>query len=236
MLVESAAAPYRSAGRFAFHFARGKLGRDPAFPSFLERGLIRDHARILDLGCGQGLLAAWLIAARALFEAGRWPAHWPMAPRPALYRGIESMPRDVARARAALGERAEFVLGDVRATGFGKPDTIVILDVLHYLDYAAQDDVLIRARDALTPGGVLLMRIGDAGAGLAFRISKSVDLLVSSARGHRLSRLYCRSLEDWQGALLRLGFTVRSLPMSRGTPFANVLLVASFGGDTGRGP
>jgi SAM-dependent methyltransferase len=69
-LLDGASAPYRSAGRFAWYFARGKLNGDPAFLGLLERGLIPDDARILDLGCGQGLLAAWLLEVRALFDAG----------------------------------------------------------------------------------------------------------------------------------------------------------------------
>ncbi len=225
-LLDAATAPYRSAGRFAWYFARGKLNGDPAFLGLLELGLIPDDARILDLGCGQGLLASWLLEARILFESGRWPTHWPPAPKPLAYRGIELMPREVRRATGALGARAELVLGDIRTTDFGRPDTVVILDVLHYLDYAAQDAVLARVRDALLPGGRLLMRVGDGDGGLPFRISHWVDHLVSFTRGHRLSRLYCRSLQDWQALLCRLGFTVEAVPMSRGTPFANVLLVA----------
>ncbi|MGH8609838.1 MAG: methyltransferase type 11, partial [Gammaproteobacteria bacterium] len=102
-LLDAAAAPYLSAGHFAWHFARGKLAGDPAFLALLERGLIPDNARILDLGCGQGLLASWLLSARALFEAGHWPTQWPAAPKPMAYRGVELMPRDVRRARRALG-------------------------------------------------------------------------------------------------------------------------------------
>ncbi|MGH8568932.1 MAG: class I SAM-dependent methyltransferase [Gammaproteobacteria bacterium] len=228
-LLYTAALPYRSAGRFAWYFARGKLGRDPVYLGLLERGLIPDHARILDLGCGQGLLASWLLAAHALFEAGLWPARWPPAPKPLAYRGVESMPREVRRASRALGGRAEFVLADMRTADFGKSDAIVILDVLHYIDYSAQDDVLRRAREALVPVGVLLMRVGDAAGGLPFKISHWVDHLVSFTRGHRLSRLHCRSLQDWQTSLCRLGFTVEPVPMSQGTPFANVLLVARLG-------
>jgi SAM-dependent methyltransferase len=230
-LLDAAAAPYRSAGRFAWYFARGKLNGDPAFLGLLEWGLIPDVARILDLGCGQGLLASWLLEARALFEAGHWPAHWPPAPKPMTYRGIELMSREVRRARRALGGRAELVRGDIRTTDFGKPNTVVILDVLHYIDYAAQEDVLWRVRDALAPRGVLLLRVGDADAGLPFRISNWVDHLVTCTHGHRLSRLYCRSLQDWQASLCRLGFTVEAVPMSRGTPFANVLLAASLRAD-----
>lgn len=227
-LLDAATAPYRSAGRFAWYFARGKLNSDPAFLGLLERRLISDDARILDLGCGQGLLASWLLEARALFDAGHWPARWPPAPKPMAYRGIEVMPREVRRATGALGGRAELVVGDIRTADFGRPDTVVILDVLHYLDYATQDAVLARVRDALLPGGRLLMRVGDADGGLPFRISNWVDHLVTFTRDHRLSRLYCRSLQDWQASLCRLGFTVEAIPMSRGTPFANVLLVASL--------
>ncbi len=228
-LLDAAAAPFRSAGHFAWYFARGKLGVDPVFLGLLERGLIPDNARILDLGCGQGLLASWLLAARALFEAGQWPARWPPAPKPLAYRGVELMPRDVRRASRALGERAEFVRGDMRTTDFPKADAVVMLDVLHYIDYSAQDDVLRRVREALVPVGVLLMRVGDAAGGVPFRISIWVDHLVTFVRGHRLSKLYGRSLQDWQTVLSRFGFTVEPVPMSQGTPFADVLLVARLG-------
>lgn len=73
-LVDLSSQRYRSAGRFAYYFARGKLGGDPMFLGLLKRGLIPDQARILDLGCGQGLLAAWLLATRQSYAAGNRPA------------------------------------------------------------------------------------------------------------------------------------------------------------------
>lgn len=225
-LLYEATQPYRRAGRFAWHFARGKLGGDPAFRALLERGLIADNARVLDLGCGQGLLASWLLSARRLHERGQWPSGWPEAPRLAQMRGIELMARDVERARDALGGAADFVVGNICDTPFGTVDVIVILDVLHYIDLAAQQDVLRRCRDALSSEGVLLLRIGDAAGGLPFRISNWVDHLVTFARGHRLSRFTCRSMAQWCDALSALGFRVDAMPMSRGTPFANVLLAA----------
>ena len=147
-LLLAAAAPYRSAGRFAWHFARGKLGWDPVFKHVLRAGLIAPGARILDIGCGQGLLASLLRASQALAERGTWPNHWAHAPRGAHVTGIELMSRDVARAQAAMGGSADFICGDMRKVDFPAVDVVVILDVLHYITVPEQDQVLARVREA----------------------------------------------------------------------------------------
>ncbi|MBK4736693.1 class I SAM-dependent methyltransferase [Noviherbaspirillum pedocola] len=234
-LIDRASAPYRSAGRFAWHFARGKLGGDPVFAGLLRHGLIPDGARVLDIGCGQGLLASWLLSAGALAADGDWPADWPRPPRAVAIHGIELMPKDVERARAALGDAARFTVGDMCRADFGRADAVVVLDVLHYVDYAAQDDVLSRIRDALAPSGVLVLRVGDAAGGWPFHFSVWVDRVVTFVRGHRNPRLYCRTLADWKAALAKLGFAVESLPMNEGTPFANILLIARLGVDASQG-
>ena len=150
-LLDGASAPYRAAGRFAYHFARGKLAHDPVFEALLAQGLLTSRAVILDLGCGQGLLAA-LLAARAASDAGAWPAHWPPSPQPApAVRGIELVNRHVRRAQRALGAAAQFVAGDVRRVDFGAADGIVILDVLHYIAYADQRAILATGRTARSP-------------------------------------------------------------------------------------
>lgn len=223
-LVDLASARYRPAGRFAYHFARGKLGGDPAFMALLRRGMLSQAKLVLDLGCGQGLLAAWLDSARELARQGRWPGDWPAAPAAAV-RGIELMASDVERARTALGAHATFAQGDIRYAEFGQPDVVVILDVLHYIDYEAQDDVLRRVRAAIGSGGRLLLRVGDQSAGLPFRFSNWVDRIVFFCRGHGVATLYCRPLAGWMSALEAVGFSVQAAPMSDGTPFANVLLV-----------
>lgn len=209
-LLDAATARYRPAGRFAYHFARGKLGGDPAFAAILHEEWIAPGSRVLDLGCGQGLLASLLIAAG----------------RDCRVHGIELMPRDAQRAATALGAAARIVCGDIRHEDFGQADTAVILDVLHYIDYREQDQVLARLKAALQPGGQLLLRVGDADAGLPFRLSNWVDHVVTFVRGHRLPRLYCRPLSAWRQALEALGFQVDVVPLSQGTPFANVMLKA----------
>lgn len=223
-LLDEASAPYRQAGLFAWQFARGKLAMDPVFRHLLSQGLIAPHARVLDIGCGQGLLASLLRATHLLSQQGRWTAQWTAAP--ARYTGIELMPRDVARARAALGETAEFVCGDMRHTPFPPSDVVVILDVLHYITVPEQNEVLARVRHALPAGGQLLLRVGDAAARRRYLISQWVDALVTRVRGHRVLPQFGRTLAEWIAQLESLGFEVRSQPMSQGTPFANVLLIA----------
>lgn len=223
--LELACAPYRQAGRFAWHFARGKLGVDPAFRYLLAHGLIPPAARVLDLGSGQGLLAALLRACDFPGAIGPWPDRWPTPPAGARVHGIELMPADVRRAQAALGTAADFVCGDIRTVPFPPTDVAVILDVLHYMPYEDQQRVLEKVERALTPSGSLLLRVGDAGAGLPFRISNWVDRAVTSVRGHGWVRLYCRKLHAWTVLLSGLGFRVQQIPLSQGTPFANVLLV-----------
>ena len=226
-LAEQAAEPYRKAGRFAWHFARGKLMGDPLFAGVLEHGLIRDHARILDVGCGQGLMASWLLSAGAMQRGGAWHVGWPDAPHPASIHGIDLNERDVRRAQTALSGRAEFTVGDMRTAEFRQADVVLALDVLHYVDEDAQDMVLWKIRDALAPDGVLLLRVGDADGGLPFKLGMSVDRVVNFLRTGDAGRLHCRSLAAWKSVFGKLGFAVRSFPMSQGTPFANILLAAT---------
>lgn len=225
-LVELSSQRYRSAGRFAYYFARGKLGGDPMFLGLLERGLIPDQARILDLGCGQGLLAAWLLAARQSYESGDWPAGWPAPVQPVGIRGVDLLHSDIRRAQVALGASARFEQGDMRHVDFGQADVVVIMDVLHYVDIPDQDEVLRRVRAALPPGGLFLTRVGDASGGLRFKLSNWVDRTVAFFRGNRLPPLHCRPLTDWIRSLEALGFSVKTAPMNGDLPFANVMLVA----------
>lgn len=228
-LLSQACEPYRDTGRANYHWARGKLWHDPAFEGLIDHGLIPDGAHVLDLGCGRGLLASWMLSAERLHQDGRWTS----AKRPPSglrFHGVEIVAREIECGKQALkplyGDRVELFAGDMRSAQSPAVDAVVILDVLHYVPYADQDQVLDRIRASLGSGGVFITRIGDARGGLRFRFSQLVDRCISFIQGHRLSRMWCRSLADWVHALESRGYVVQTLPMSAGTPFANVMIVS----------
>jgi SAM-dependent methyltransferase len=248
-LLNAATQPYRAAGQFAYYFARGKLGRDPVFLHLVSQGLLRPPGvgstdggdsgqgnrplQVLDIGSGQGLLASLMQAMHQQQQAGVWPSTWPLPATTVQYCGVELMPKDVARAEAALKHwlpagmpAPQLICGNMCDTTYPASDVVVILDVLHYVDIAAQDQVLQRVHDALRPGGRLLLRIGDQASAKGFRASQWVDRVVTNIRGHRAPPTWGRPLAQWVNVLESLGFQVKAVPKSEGTPFANVLLVA----------
>ena len=240
-LHAAACRPYRwddsVNSRWAWYWARGKLGRDPVFRGLLERGDLLPGARIVDIGCGQGLAASLVHACEGLAARGAWPASWPAPPSLRSYHGIELMAQDVARGNAALaplrtqGRAAAIVEQDMRDAPLPACDLVVMLDVLHYIDHAAQDALLARMRHAMAPHGRLLLRVGDPANAARSVLTRLVDWIVTTARGHRVPPTWTRSLDEWCTLLQRLGFgAIHRVPMSQGTPFANVLLVADLTG------
>ena len=227
-LLDDASRPFRDGGYFAYHYSRGKLSSDCIFRQLLKQGVFPAEGRFLDLGCGQGSLFSWLLAARQLYEKGHWPSDWAPAPKPLSLRGFELMQKDVDRAGRAFGPEHPVVdirQGDMCKVDFGQADVVTILDALHYVDHGRQKDVLKRIRAALPAGGLFLTRVGDAGAGLPYHICNWLDHAVTFARGHRLPTLYCRKLAEWIDLLKNQGFHVETKPMSEGKPFANIMLI-----------
>lgn len=209
----------------AYFFALGKLSLDPVFVALLREAHIPDGARVLDLGCGQGLLLAWLLAAAEEHRAGAWPAGWPAPPQHLRFHGIERQEREAAWGSSALGGRGRIETADLRRATLPPSDVVVLLDVLHYFDATEQLALLQRVAQCLSAQGRMLLRVADLGPRLSFTLV--ADRVGALLRGHAWPRYHTRPVVEWQRLLDRLGFVTSASPMSAGTPFCNVLLVAT---------
>jgi uncharacterized protein (DUF2062 family)/trans-aconitate methyltransferase len=222
-LLEEAACPYLKPGIFHWEFVRGKLRHDPLYFNLLRRGFLPSEGRLLDLGCGRGIVFSLVLGAREQLAKGRYPEGW--APPPRLtFHGIEGRSKVVEAACEALDGQAEIEIADLRTADFPQADAILLLDVLHYLAAADQEAVLSKAVSVLRPGGVLLIRDADAAAGWRFTAARFQERFSALVRRHWKQRFHYRSAAEWGELLKMSGLTVDVQPMGMGTPYANVLL------------
>jgi uncharacterized protein (DUF2062 family)/2-polyprenyl-3-methyl-5-hydroxy-6-metoxy-1,4-benzoquinol methylase len=216
---------YLSAGVTPWEFARQKLTADPVYFDVLRKGVLPSTGRLLDLGCGQGLLLATLATAAAWHREARWPDSWPPPPSLDLH-GVEMGNRLARIGRLALGNDAIIEVGDVRHIDWHTWTVITLFDVLHLMPRADQDALLRAASGVLEPGGVLLIREANADASWRFRMVQVTNRLKALVQGRWRQPLIFRSRDEWQRTLEHLGLSVSHAPAARGTPFNNLLLVA----------
>lgn len=225
-LIEETAHRYLESGMFDWEFARGKLRHDPVYLQLLQHGLLPSEGRLLDLGCGRGILLALLLTARERSERGLLPEGWPSPPAALDLHGIESNPKASAAGRIALGDAATIETADLRDAELPPARVALLLDVLHYLPAAGQEELVGRIAAALEPGGLLLIRDADAAGGWRFTATRVQERLCALGRRHWGQRFHYRSAGEWQRLLESAGFAVEVRPMGMGTPYANVLLAA----------
>lgn len=198
--------------RSTYHYVVSKLRRDPATRAVAELGPLGD---VIDLGCGRGHLALYLLE-RGVAKS---------------VRAFDWDEEKIALAkRAGVGLDASFAALDVRKADGDPADTVLLIDVLHYLPTDAQDALLARAATLVKPGGRLVVRDATAGAGWRSAFTLFVEWISMRIRFNLGERITLRHVEREVVPLLEeKGLRCTVTPCWRGTPFANVLLVAERG-------
>lgn len=221
-LARAAADRYVTTSITAWEFARGKLRGDPVYRDVLLGGWLPSGGRLVDIGCGQGLMLALLAEAELFERAGTEPTGQRL-PRFDRLVGVELRPHRARLARAALGADAEILESDARTISAGACRVVLLFDVLHMMPRHDQDALLATAVGALEPGGVILVREADASAGWRFQAVRIGNRLTALTSGAWRQTLAFRTVGEWRECFSRHGLEVEGAPASAGTPFANHL-------------
>lgn len=111
--------------------------------------LLSREGKILDIGCGYGFMVYML--------------YWASQSKRQI-TGVDYDEEKIATAEHCFSKTDDinFVHADITAFAFEKYNGITIMDVLHYLKPDQQTEVIEKAIGALLPGGILVIRDGDA--------------------------------------------------------------------------
>ncbi|WP_119078951.1 trifunctional MMPL family transporter/lysophospholipid acyltransferase/class I SAM-dependent methyltransferase [Chitinophaga alhagiae] len=110
--------------------------------------LLPKSGRIMDIGCGYGFMSYML--------------HFLCPERQILGVDYDEEKIAVAQHCYLRGEQLRFEAADITQYPLEHQDAFVMLDVLHYLQPDAQEKLLQQCISRLNPGGVIIVRDGDA--------------------------------------------------------------------------
>jgi uncharacterized protein (DUF2062 family) len=226
-LAARTARRYLETGIFHWEFVGAKLRYDPLYFGLLASGALAGRRRLVDLGCGRGIVLALLTEAGQMAREGTWPETWGEPLQQLELVGIEKDEQMAVVARAALDGAARVVTSDLAKQGPCPADLILLLDVLHYLPAADQVRLLQVAAENLEPGGALILREPAADGGVRFLLTRWAERLCALARRDWRQPFCYRSVAEWEGLLAACGLSSESMPMSGGTPYANFLILAA---------
>jgi 2-polyprenyl-3-methyl-5-hydroxy-6-metoxy-1,4-benzoquinol methylase len=139
--------------------------------------------------------------------------------------GVDSDARKIHVARSA-GPEAEFRVGDVARVELSPADTVLLVDVLHYLPLNEQDDLLRASARAVGERGRLLVRELDADPSARSSVTRAFEWFARKIGLNRGRASHYRSALELTRVLEEAGLRCRVQGASERTPFANVLIVA----------
>lgn len=193
-------------------YARLKLRYDAIYSTVAEL-LVDADVPVLDIGCGIGLLGLHL-------RSRGFNRH---------YIGIDCDAAKITRARHSVDEQATLLTFETR-DAIVLPSfsgSVVMLDVLHYLDHAHQRALLRSAARRVARDGVLIVRTALQEPTWRYRATLLEERLLRGCRWmHKPARHFPRR-EEIESTLDELGMQVTIKPLWGHTPFASFLVVAT---------
>jgi SAM-dependent methyltransferase len=209
-IIANVAARYNRTGtRF---YVRGKLGSDPVVEQIVTMARsIGGCGHVVDVGCGRGQMGVLLLDLGLATSVS----------------GFDWDEQKINEARAATGgdARLRFWCGDTRTEAVPPCDTVLLVDVLHYLTDDEQAALVERAASAAARAVVI--RELDPDRGWRSTLTRLQEGITTFFRYNVGARVRVRPIAPVVKSLTSAGFDVHVEPSWGGTPFANVALVAS---------
>jgi SAM-dependent methyltransferase len=181
-------------------YVRAKVRIDPVYAAVFDR-IGNSSDPLLDVGCGVGVLAAYLRARG--FAA---PIH-----------GIDHDDRKVSVASNVVRD-ATFEVADARSA-IANGGTIVLLDLLHYFRSADQETILASAANAKT----VIIRDAVRDGSWRYRLTYAQETFSRAVRWLRAERLHFQTREEIVRPFAK--FESEVVPLYGRTPFNNYLFV-----------
>ena len=206
-----------------------------AYPSFLARAFLRgrflilnvnilnllklvlqDRKRVLDIGCGYGLLGCYLGAQDSELS----------------YFGCDMDAHRIAmanRAAQSLGlKNVHFAVKDVRELQLDEQfDAIILVDCLHHLDDRSKRELLATCRQHLSSDGVLILKEVSRQPWLKMAYTWVLDVLVT--RGFEM---WYWSESRFTRELANAGYDTKIYPITDWLPYPHVLYRCSKSHDS----
>jgi len=197
---------YRS--RAAYWYVRSKLAMDPVARKLVALGEAEPFGAVVDIASGRGQIALLL---RTM----------------GLARTVTGLDWDAAKIAIATAASADlegiaFAQSDVNTAALPDADTVLLVDILHYLTVPEQDALLVRAARAAR--GRVIVRDVDPDRGVSSVLTQSWEWVTTTLGYNRGARVAPRSFAEITAVLEGEGLGVtREACSARG--MSNELLI-----------
>jgi len=169
------------------------------------------NAKVVDLGCGDGLLANYL----ALSSTKR-----------KIY-GIDINKDRISRAQKGI-KNTKFETGDILKIKKIKPDVLVMAHVLHHLPTKNKQLALLKnISNQLKKNKQLIILEIDKKPALKYLFTYITDAIIVPVLFEKKLfdlNFHYRSSSEWKKILTSLGFDIKTKSIHKGMPFSHVLI------------
>ena len=171
----------------------------------IERHVPREGT-IVDIGCGYGLLANFLVLRSSKRDV----------------TGIDLSVRRIRVAQKTTDNRKkiQFKLMDALDLQLGEYSAVVMSDFLHHIGCEIQDELLARCYQKLPSGGLLIIEEVDNRPLWKYWFAILNDKILNVSE-----RQFFRSHREFQKLLQRIGFRVKTKKVDEGIPLSDILFI-----------